>query len=311
MLILKHPSQKLKTNEVKIHQISIHALNGTPTQSHTFTLRVQLGKKMATALVDSGSDISFISSSFAVKNSFSISNVEGIKVAAANGTTMISNTTCINTTYSIQGHTFQSDLRLVDFKGYDLVFGADWLYTHSPVGLDLKRREFSITKEATHLVTFVDETLNANKLTISPRKLCHSLKKRAVGVVVILNHCGPQESVQQNDIPLEVSQLLSEYSDVFQDPDHLPPERTVDHSIPLLQEDKPVNQRPYRLPYHKKNAMENLIKQLLDSHMIQPSVSPYSSPVILVKKKDGTWRLCVDYRQLNSNISRTNTPSLS
>jgi hypothetical protein len=94
---------------------------------------VQLGKKMAIALVDSGSDISNISSSFAVKNSCSISNVEGIKVAAANGTTMISNTACINTTYSIQGHTFQPDLRLVDIKGYDLVFGADWLYTHSPV----------------------------------------------------------------------------------------------------------------------------------------------------------------------------------
>lgn len=47
--------------------------------------------------------------------------------------------------------------------------------------------------------------------------------------------------------------------------------------------------------------MESIIQQLLQSNMIQPSQSPYSSPVILVKKKDGTWRLCVDYRQLNSN----------
>jgi hypothetical protein len=54
--------------------------------------------------------------------------------------------------------------------------------------------------------------------------------------------------------------------------------------------------------------MEELIKQLLQANMIQPSVSPYSSPVILVKKKDGTWRLCVDYRQLNSNTIKSKYP---
>jgi hypothetical protein len=47
--------------------------------------------------------------------------------------------------------------------------------------------------------------------------------------------------------------------------------------------------------------MEELIKQMLDSHMIRPNISPYSSPVIFVKKKDGSWRMCVDYRALNSN----------
>lgn len=54
--------------------------------------------------------------------------------------------------------------------------------------------------------------------------------------------------------------------------------------------------------------MEQLIKQLLEANMIKPSVSPYSSPVILVKKKDGTWRLCVDYRQLNSNTVKNKYP---
>jgi hypothetical protein len=54
--------------------------------------------------------------------------------------------------------------------------------------------------------------------------------------------------------------------------------------------------------------MENLIQQLLHSQMIRPSVSPYSSPVILVKKKDGTWRLCVDFRQLNSNTIKNKCP---
>ena len=54
--------------------------------------------------------------------------------------------------------------------------------------------------------------------------------------------------------------------------------------------------------------MEALIAHLIQSKMIRPSVSPYSSPVILVKKKDGTWRMCVDYRQLNSNTIKNKYP---
>lgn len=54
--------------------------------------------------------------------------------------------------------------------------------------------------------------------------------------------------------------------------------------------------------------MEVLIEQLLTSQMIRPSVSPFSSPVILLKKKDGTWRMCVDYRQLNSNTVKNKYP---
>jgi hypothetical protein len=54
--------------------------------------------------------------------------------------------------------------------------------------------------------------------------------------------------------------------------------------------------------------MEELIKHLLQANLIQPSVSPYSSPVILVRKKDGTWRLCVDYRQLNAKTVKNKYP---
>lgn len=84
--------------------------------------------------------------------------------------------------------------------------------------------------------------------------------------------------------------------------------KEVDHAIPLIDPSKTINQRPYRLPHHQKNAMEALVHQLLHTGMIRPSVSPYSSSVILVKKKDGTWRLCVDYRQLNSNTIKNKYP---
>lgn len=100
-------------------------------------------------------------------------------VAAANGQQMTSNTACQDCQFSIQGHEFLQTLRLLDVKGYDVILRADWLYTHSPVGLDLRKREFSICKNGQALVTFVDETIQPKHQQIGARKLYQLLKKNA------------------------------------------------------------------------------------------------------------------------------------
>jgi hypothetical protein len=70
-----------------------------------------------------------------------------------------------------------------------------------------------------------------------------------------------------------------------------------------------VNTRPYRLSHKQKNTMEELVLNLLKNNIIRPSVNPYSSPAILVKKKDGTWRLYIDYRKLNSVTVKNKFPT--
>eukprot|EP00253_Pinus_taeda_P012319 PITA_12319 len=87
---------------------------------------------------------------------------------------------------------------------------------------------------------------------------------------------------------------------VFDKPHELPPSRGEhDHSITLVPGAQPPNVRPYRYPFTQKNEIEKIIKKLLEAGVIRPSISPYSSRVVMVLKKDGEWRMCLDFRALN------------
>lgn len=87
---------------------------------------------------------------------------------------------------------------------------------------------------------------------------------------------------------------------MFSTPHGLPPNRPHDHHIHLIPNAGPVNARPYRYPHFQKEVMAKLIAEMLKEGLIRPSNIPYSFPVLLVKKKDGSWRFCVDYRALNA-----------
>lgn len=108
-----------------------------------------------------------------------------------------------------------------------------------------------------------------------------------------------------------IAALLHQFHHLFQTPHGLPPPRDTAHRITLPPTTSPVNVRPYRYPHYQKAEIEKQISELLSAGLIRPSTSPYSSPVLLVKKKDGTWRLCADHRALNSVTIRDRFPILT
>jgi hypothetical protein len=67
-----------------------------------------------------------------------------------------------------------------------------------------------------------------------------------------------------------------------------------------LHDDVPVTYRPYRLAYSERNIVRDIVQDLMDNGIVRESESPYSSPILLVKKKTGEYRMCVDYRSLNA-----------
>lgn len=119
---------------------------------------------------------------------------------------------------------------------------------------------------------------------------------------------GGNEEVVQENRERELVELLSQYQYLFEDPTGLPPNRPYDHQTPLIPGAVPVCSRPYRHPYIHKNEIERQVQEMLESGIIRHSTSSYSSLVILVKKSDSTWRMCIDYRWLNQNTIKDKFP---
>jgi hypothetical protein len=91
-------------------------------------------------------------------------------------------------------------------------------------------------------------------------------------------------------VPQDLQSILSKHQVVFSTPLGLPPSRGVHaHSIPLVPLSLPPNIRPYRHPFSPKNEIEKMVQELLNAGAIHPSTSPYSSPVVMVLKKEFSW----------------------
>ncbi|GLI59497.1 hypothetical protein VaNZ11_001381, partial [Volvox africanus] len=106
----------------------------------------------------------------------------------------------------------------------------------------------------------------------------------------------------------EVEALLSQYEDVFKDIPGLPPMRPVDHTIPLMPGAQPTARPMYRLSPLELDEVKCQVTDLLAKGMIRPSTSPFSAPILFVGKKDGTLRMCIDYRGLNANTVKNRYP---
>jgi hypothetical protein len=165
-----------------------------------------------------------------------------------------------------------ANLLALSLEGIDVILGMDWLTQHQ-VLLDIASRMVEI-----HSPTSGQTTLYLPKTEgINPRSY----------VVV---------TVQLENIP-----VVCEYPDVF--PDGLPgipPDRDVEFVIELQPGTAPISKRPYRMPPKELAELKNQLQELLDKGYIHPSSSPWGSPALFVKKKNGSLRMCVDYRPLNA-----------
>nr|XP_051192241.1 uncharacterized protein LOC127305750 [Lolium perenne]XP_051192242.1 uncharacterized protein LOC127305750 [Lolium perenne]XP_051192243.1 uncharacterized protein LOC127305750 [Lolium perenne] len=287
--------------------ISAAAYNGFPSDS-TISVLLQLHGSKAMALADTGSTNTFLDYSFAVKHNIPMTPAKVRKVVVAGGSTLTSDAIAYNCKFSAQGHQFVTDFRILTLQGSDIILGVNWFKEHNPVTFDFIDRTLTIGIEGSPH-TFHDHLVPKQDFLISTEQ-CHKLIEHgATGYILYSSSADEDEPGHVLDtIPESLQNLLHTFQDIFQMPSGLPPHRTCDHHIPLLPEAKPPNIRPYRMSHSQKNSVELLIKEMLKNKEIRPSNSPFSSPAILVRKKDKSWRLCVDFRLLNSMTIKNKFP---
>ncbi|GJU37588.1 retrotransposon-related protein [Tanacetum coccineum] len=199
-----------------------------------------------------------------------------------------------------------ADLFLLPIYGADIVLGVEWLATLGPIVFDYKNLYMKINHNGTliHFPGLVHPTFSQ----ISFSQLQKAETQDAVVSFFHLQVVDSPETtssllVHPTPTPIlddALKQLMVKYATIFSVPKSLPPTRPFDHRIRLLPNTSPVNVKPYRYPHFQKAEMERLISLMLSKGIVRPSNSTFSSPVLLVKKKDGTWRFGVDYRAVNA-----------
>ena len=128
---------------------------------------------------------------------------------------------------------------------------------------------------------------------------------------VSLHQLGTVQDVNVENVGnVKVKRLINQFADVFPDdlPSGLPPKRDIDHRIELLDGSEPPKSAVYRMSPAELNELKKQLNELLDKKFIQPSKSPFGAPVLFVKKKDGSMRMCVDYRALNKLTKKNSYP---
>ncbi|GJT45124.1 putative reverse transcriptase domain-containing protein [Tanacetum coccineum] len=128
--------------------------------------------------------------------------------------------------------------------------------------------------------------------------------------IFILAHVTAKEVEDKSEKKrLEDVPIVRDFPDVSpKDLPGLPPTRQVEFQIDLVPGAAPVARAPYRLAPSEMKELSEQLKELSDKGFIRPSSSPWGAPVLFVKKKDGSFRMCIDYRELNKLTVKNRYP---
>ena len=159
---------------------------------------------------------------------------------------------------------------------------------------DFRNLRLTIGKGEKEKLFVGDPTLSKSESSF--KSMLHDLKNEEACYFITWDQDQEASGIK---VPTEIVEILKGNQEVFHDPIGLPLNHTYDHAIHIQEGCSIPNLRPYKYSHHQKNEIERLVQEMLQAGIIRPNISPYSSPIILVKKKDGGWRFCVDYRALN------------
>ncbi|CAA0815781.1 Unknown protein, partial [Striga hermonthica] len=247
------------------------------------------------ALFDTGATHSFVSTkcleAIGVQG---VSDVDPLEISLASGRKIVTSSLAKNLSMCIGGRTLEVDAFVIEMTDFDLILGMDWLERYHA---DIQCRDREVTlhlADGDHITFFGTRTRTLPRI-ISMAKASKCLRREDCQGYLVTILGEPSEERMPEDVT-----IVRDFVDVF--PDQLPggpPSRQVEFTIDLFPGAGPVSKAPYRMAPKELQELKAQIQELLGLGFIRPSVSPWGAPVLFVKKKDGTLRMCIDYRDLN------------
>ena len=255
-------------------------------------------------LLDTGSSHNFLDAVLVKTLKLAMDTTRILEVKVANGDVIRTKGECKDPLLKMQGNDFIVNLHVLTLVGYDVVLGTQWLCTLGLISWDFKQLKMGFMHQDRQI------WLQGIKPTSSLIQAANEFLKQPITKRLLMQIVSTEVADKSKalEVSTEVLFLLEEYASVFKEPKGLPPCRGHEHQILLKPGTQPTCQRPYRYPYYRKTEIETIVKDLLESGSIKNSQSPFASPVLLVRKADGSWRMCVDYRALNNDIVKDKFP---
>ncbi|GJW26552.1 putative reverse transcriptase domain-containing protein, partial [Tanacetum coccineum] len=286
--------KNIKQEEVgEVHGRAYVIKDAEPQGLNVVTGTFLLNYRYASVLFDSGSDRSFVNTRFS-----SLLDVKPIKiedsyeVELADRRIVSMNIVLKGCTLNLVNHIFEIDLMSIELGTFDVIISMDWLVKHDAV---------IVCGEKVVRIPFENQTLivkgdkGGSRLKVI---LCIKARKYVKqGYHLFLAHVTKKKSKEKQ---LEDVPVIRNFPEVFlEELPGLPPPRQVKFQNDLVPGAAPVARASYRLAPSEMKELSIQLQELLEKGFIRLSLSPWGAPILFVKKKDGSFRMCIDYHELN------------
>ncbi|MCF8701934.1 hypothetical protein L3054_11165, partial [Corynebacterium sp. MC-10] len=259
--------------------------------------------RSASVLFDPGSTYSYVSSYFSSEFNLLCDRMPiPIHVSTLVGEPLVVDRVYRSCLVSLSGYDTWVDMIILDMVDFDVILGMDWLSPNHAI-LDCYAKIVTLAMPDVPKIEWKGDSGSYPSKVISYIHAQKLVDRGCLSYLAFIRDTS-MEPPSRESIP-----VVQEFVDMFPtDLPGLPPDRDIDFPIDLESGTKPISIPPYRMAPAELKELKEQLQDLLSKGFIRPSVSPWGAPVLFVKKKDGSMRMCIDYRQLNKITIKNKYP---
>ena len=257
---------------------------------------IHVAGKPTHVLFDSGATHSFVTPEVAARfwDCFVVDRID-VAVLTPADRTLQANQCIKNVPLVIQGKEFVADLLVVPLKGYEVILGMDWLSSYG-VQIDCGKGRLLFGRGKRPEMVYYGISPSMTVSLVAAMRVQDLFQDGDVYLVTLSVSGG----ATNDEVKVEDIEVVQDFEDIFAPLKELPPPRSNPFTITLEPEAKPIAKAPYRMAPAELAELKKQLEDLLEKGFIRSSSSPWGAPVLFVKKKDGSMRLCIDYRGINN-----------